>query len=100
MVRKKFADYNTSDITVKAKVALTNWRKDTTATAFYAEMRRFLPSARRSDVADELAAHNARQRRSIGKRCVRPPQLATPHWPSRGLRGINGKTDQSDQQAI
>jgi predicted nucleotidyltransferase component of viral defense system len=46
MVRKKFADYNTSDITVKAKARLDELAQDTTATAFYAEMRRFLPSAR------------------------------------------------------
>jgi predicted nucleotidyltransferase component of viral defense system len=46
MVRKKFADYNTSDIAVKAKARLDELAQDATATAFYAEMKRFLPSAR------------------------------------------------------
>jgi predicted nucleotidyltransferase component of viral defense system len=46
MVRKKFADYGTSDIAVKAKARLDELAKDTTVTAFYAEMSRFLPSAR------------------------------------------------------
>jgi predicted nucleotidyltransferase component of viral defense system len=46
MVRKKFADYGTSDIAAKAKARLDELAKDATATAFYAEMKRFLPSAR------------------------------------------------------
>lgn len=46
MVLKKFADYGTSDIAVKAKARLDELVKDTTATSFYAEMKRFLPSAR------------------------------------------------------
>ena len=46
MVLKKFADYGTSDIAVKANARLDELVKDATATAFYAEMQRFLPSAR------------------------------------------------------
>ena len=46
MVSKKFGDYGTSDIAAKAKARLDELAKDATATAFYAEMKRFLPSAR------------------------------------------------------
>ena len=46
MVLRKFADYGTSDIAIKANARLAELAKDATATAFYAEMRRFLPSAR------------------------------------------------------
>jgi predicted nucleotidyltransferase component of viral defense system len=46
MVLKKFADYGTPDIAVKANSRLDELAKDATATAFYAEMKRFLPSAR------------------------------------------------------
>jgi predicted nucleotidyltransferase component of viral defense system len=46
IVLKKFADYKTSDITTKANARLNELAEDATATAFYAEMRRFLPSAR------------------------------------------------------
>ena len=46
MVLKKFADYGTLDIAMKANARLDELAKDATATAFYAEMRRFLPSAR------------------------------------------------------
>jgi predicted nucleotidyltransferase component of viral defense system len=46
MARKKFADYGTSDAAVKAKARLEELAQDATATAFYAEMKRFLPSAR------------------------------------------------------
>ena len=46
MVLKKFADYGTLDVAVKANARLDELAKDATATAFYAEMRRFLPSAR------------------------------------------------------
>jgi predicted nucleotidyltransferase component of viral defense system len=46
MVLKKFADYGTLDIAVKANARLDELAMDATATAFYTEMRRFLPSAR------------------------------------------------------
>jgi hypothetical protein len=46
MVLRKFADYGTLAIAVKANARLDELAKDATATAFYAEMRRFLPSAR------------------------------------------------------
>src|SRR6266850_7890171 len=46
MVLKKFADYRTSDIAIKANARLDELAKDATATAFYAEMRRFLPATR------------------------------------------------------
>jgi predicted nucleotidyltransferase component of viral defense system len=45
-VRKKFADYGTADVVVKAKARLDELARDATAMAFYAEMKRFLPSAR------------------------------------------------------
>ncbi len=46
MVLKKLADYGTLDVAVKANARVDELAKDATATAFYAEMRRFLPSAR------------------------------------------------------
>jgi predicted nucleotidyltransferase component of viral defense system len=46
MVSKKFADYGTLAIAAKANARLDELAKDATAAAFYAEMRRFLPSAR------------------------------------------------------
>jgi predicted nucleotidyltransferase component of viral defense system len=46
MVLKKFADYGTTDIAIKANARLGELAKDATAIAFYAEMKRFLPSAR------------------------------------------------------
>jgi predicted nucleotidyltransferase component of viral defense system len=46
MVRKKFADYSTSDVAVKAKARLAELAQDAIAAAFYTEMKRFLPSAR------------------------------------------------------
>ncbi len=46
IVLKKLADYKTSDITAKANARVNELAKDATATAFYTEMRRFLPSAR------------------------------------------------------
>ena len=46
MVLKKFADYGTPDIAAKANARLDELAKDATAMAFYAEMKRFLPSAR------------------------------------------------------
>jgi hypothetical protein len=45
-VNLKFADCGTPDIAVKANARLDELAKDATATAFYAEMKRFLPSAR------------------------------------------------------
>lgn len=46
MVGEKFTDYGTSDVAAKAKVRLDELAQEATATAFYAEMKRFLPSAR------------------------------------------------------
>jgi hypothetical protein len=46
MVRKKFADYGTADIALKAASRLDELAKEATVAAFYGEMRRFLPSAR------------------------------------------------------
>jgi hypothetical protein len=40
MVLKKFADYGTADITMKANTRLDELAKDATATAFNAEMKR------------------------------------------------------------
>jgi predicted nucleotidyltransferase component of viral defense system len=51
MVVRKFADYGTLDIAAKADARLEELAKDATATAFYAEMRRFLPSARVAQMA-------------------------------------------------
>ena len=51
MVLKKFADYGTSEIAVRANARLNELAKDTTATAFYGEMKRFLPSARVTQMA-------------------------------------------------
>lgn len=46
MVSKKFVDYDTSHVATKARARLDELAKDATAAAFYAEMKRFLPSAR------------------------------------------------------
>jgi hypothetical protein len=46
MVMRKFADYGTCDVASKATARLAELGKDATTKAFYAEMRRFLPSAR------------------------------------------------------
>jgi len=46
MVLNKFADYGALDIAMKANARLVELAKDATATAFYAEMSRFLPSPR------------------------------------------------------
>jgi predicted nucleotidyltransferase component of viral defense system len=51
MVLKKFTDYGTPDIAAKANARLDELAKDATATAFYAEMKRFLPSARVAQMA-------------------------------------------------
>ena len=51
MVLKKFADYGTADIVAKANARLDELAKDATTTAFYAEMKRFLPSARVAQMA-------------------------------------------------
>lgn len=46
MVARKFADYGVSDVAAKASARLDDLASDAAAAAFYAEMRRFLPSAR------------------------------------------------------
>ncbi|MEJ0074162.1 MAG: nucleotidyl transferase AbiEii/AbiGii toxin family protein [Alphaproteobacteria bacterium] len=46
MVQQKFGDYGTRDIADKAAARIDELTKDATAAAFYAEMRRFLPSTR------------------------------------------------------
>jgi predicted nucleotidyltransferase component of viral defense system len=46
MVHKKLADYGIADITLKANTRLDELAKEATVTAFYREMKRFLPSAR------------------------------------------------------
>ena len=51
VVLKKFADYGTTDIERKASARLKELAQEATARAFYAEMRRFLPSARLAQIA-------------------------------------------------
>jgi predicted nucleotidyltransferase component of viral defense system len=51
MVLKKFADYGTSDVEAKANGRIEELAKDETAKAFYAEMKRFLSSARVAQMA-------------------------------------------------
>jgi hypothetical protein len=46
VVLKKFADYGTADVEAKANARIEQLAKEDTAKAFYAEMKRFLPSAR------------------------------------------------------
>jgi predicted nucleotidyltransferase component of viral defense system len=46
MVLKKFADYGTADVEAKANARIEQLAQEDTARAFYAEMKRFLPSAR------------------------------------------------------
>ena len=57
MVLKKFADYGTPDIAVKANARLDELAKDATAMAFYAEMKRFLPSARVAQMSQMNLQH-------------------------------------------
>jgi predicted nucleotidyltransferase component of viral defense system len=51
MVLKKFADYGTTDVEAKANARLKELAQEATAKAFYAEMGRFLPSARVAQMA-------------------------------------------------
>jgi predicted nucleotidyltransferase component of viral defense system len=51
-VRKKFNDYGTSDPDAKAKKRLTELSEKSTADAFLAEMRRFLPAKRVKQISD------------------------------------------------
>jgi predicted nucleotidyltransferase component of viral defense system len=51
-VRKKFNDYGTSDPDTKAEKRLTELSEKSTADAFLAEMRRFLPAKRVKQISD------------------------------------------------
>jgi predicted nucleotidyltransferase component of viral defense system len=51
MVLKKFADYGTTDVEVKANARIEQLAKEDTAKAFYVEMKRFLPSARVAQIS-------------------------------------------------
>jgi predicted nucleotidyltransferase component of viral defense system len=51
-VTQKFADYGTSDVEAKAKQRLDDLAKASTAKAFLAEMRRFLPARRVAEMED------------------------------------------------
>jgi predicted nucleotidyltransferase component of viral defense system len=51
MVLKKFADYGTTDVAAKATARIEQLAKEDTAKAFYAEMKRFLPSARVAQIS-------------------------------------------------
>jgi predicted nucleotidyltransferase component of viral defense system len=52
IVKRKFADYGTSDVEAKAKRRLDELTKASTAKAFLAEMRRFLPAKRVAEMDD------------------------------------------------
>lgn len=52
VVNRKFADYGTSDVEAKAKQRLDGLTKASTAKAFLAEMRRFLPAKRVAEMGD------------------------------------------------
>jgi predicted nucleotidyltransferase component of viral defense system len=52
MVQKKLADYGTVGVEAKANARLEELAQETMAKAFYAEMRRFLPSARVTQMAE------------------------------------------------
>jgi predicted nucleotidyltransferase component of viral defense system len=58
VVRKKFADYGTSDTEAKAEKRLTDLSKDATAKAFLAEMKRFLPAKRVAQIT-QAGLHQA-----------------------------------------
>jgi predicted nucleotidyltransferase component of viral defense system len=51
MVAKKLGDYGISDAAIKATARIGELAQDATATAFVAEIRRFLPSARVAQMA-------------------------------------------------
>jgi predicted nucleotidyltransferase component of viral defense system len=51
MVLKKFADYGTTETEGKATVRIEQLAKEDTAKAFYAEMKRFLPSERVAQIS-------------------------------------------------
>lgn len=57
-VNRKFADYGTSDVEAKAKLRLDELTKASTAKAFLAEMRRFLPAKRVAEM-NEAGLHQA-----------------------------------------
>jgi predicted nucleotidyltransferase component of viral defense system len=52
MVRHKFVDYETKDVEAKARNRLDEIAKETTAQAFLAEMKRFLPAKRVAEMTD------------------------------------------------
>jgi predicted nucleotidyltransferase component of viral defense system len=52
IVRRKFEDYGTSDTNEKAEKRLAELSKKSTADAFLAEMRRFLPAKRVKQISD------------------------------------------------
>jgi hypothetical protein len=52
MVLKKFADYGTADVEAKANARIEELARVDTAKAFYAEMKRFLPSARVGQISE------------------------------------------------
>jgi len=71
IVRKKFEDYGTSDTDAKANKRLAELSEKSTADAFLAEMRRFLPAKRVKQISDSgldksiLAVSDALLRQSV-----------------------------------
>jgi hypothetical protein len=58
IVRKKFADYGTSDVEAKAERRLTELGAEATANAFLAEMKRFLPAKRVAQLSQTGLRHS------------------------------------------
>jgi predicted nucleotidyltransferase component of viral defense system len=57
IVRKKFADYGTTDIEAKVKKRLAELGKEATANAFLREMKRFLPAKRVAQLFETGLTH-------------------------------------------
>jgi hypothetical protein len=96
MVRNKFADYGTFDIATKAKARLDELARDVTATAFYTDMKRFLPSARVAQMSQmnlQRACFQTAQISFEGLLCKSSRRLATLHtgvaWTNFKISGRN-----------
>jgi hypothetical protein len=74
IVRKKFEDYGTSDTDAKANKRLAELSEKSTADAFRAERRRFLPAKRVKQISDAAWTnlYFPRVARCCGNQCYAP----------------------------
>jgi predicted nucleotidyltransferase component of viral defense system len=84
IVRKKFADYGTSDIEAKAEKRLAELGKEATANAFLGEMKRFLPAKRVAQLSETGLQHSMLQENAdLLRRAVLPVALTRSPPPPR-----------------